>query len=83
MRVLILALGFASAFALPSVAAPTSNDAQLQQAEYRYYSYDRDYGRGRWGYGADCRSLRRACLYKEELGEVGRGNCQRYRELCR
>ena len=33
--------------------------------------------------GADCRELRQACLHKEELGEEGRGNCRRYREVCR
>ncbi len=38
---------------------------------------------GRSGYGPDCRTLRRSCLYKGELGEVGRGNCERYRRLCR
>lgn len=81
MRAYILALGFACAFATPTVAAPAPDDGQLlQQVNYRY---DRDYGRGRWGYGVNCRELRRACLNKEELGEVGRGNCQRYRELCR
>jgi hypothetical protein len=32
--------------------------------------------------GADCRELRAACMHKEELGETGMGNCQRYRELC-
>jgi hypothetical protein len=32
--------------------------------------------------GGDCRELRAACMHKEELGETGRGNCQRYRELC-
>jgi hypothetical protein len=32
--------------------------------------------------GADCRELRAACMHKEELGEAGQGNCQRYRELC-
>jgi hypothetical protein len=83
MRALILALGFASAFVMPTVAAPASDDAKIQQAEYRNYRHDRDDGRGRWGYGVDCGELRRACLYKGELGEVGRGNCQRYRELCR
>jgi len=31
----------------------------------------------------DCDELRRACLYKEELGEQGTGNCRRYRRLCR
>ena len=29
-----------------------------------------------------CRDLRRACMYKEELGEQGGGNCRRYRRLC-
>jgi hypothetical protein len=29
-----------------------------------------------------CRELRRACEMKDELGEQGRGNCQRYRERC-
>ena len=31
----------------------------------------------------DCRELRRACLFRDELGERGQGNCRRYRELCR
>jgi hypothetical protein len=26
--------------------------------------------------------LRKACLHKNELGEQGMGNCQRYREMC-
>ena len=30
----------------------------------------------------NCRELRRACEMKEELGERGQGNCQRYRQLC-
>jgi hypothetical protein len=34
------------------------------------------------GYAPDCRELRAACMHKEELGEQGRGNCQRYRQLC-
>jgi hypothetical protein len=33
--------------------------------------------------GGGCWQLRQACLHKEELGEEGMGNCQRYRELCR
>jgi hypothetical protein len=39
------------------------------------------YGGGGDG-GVDCRELRAACMHKEELGETGRGNCRRYRELC-
>jgi hypothetical protein len=41
------------------------------------------YGHHRhYGYAPDCRELRAACMHKEELGEQGRGNCRRYRELC-
>ena len=29
-----------------------------------------------------CEELRRACMYKEERGEEGMGNCRRYRETC-
>ena len=38
---------------------------------------DVQYGRGNY-----CERLRRACVYKEERGEVGEGNCQRYRREC-
>jgi hypothetical protein len=34
------------------------------------------------GGGRECRQLRAACMHKEELGEQGQGNCQRYREMC-
>ncbi|WP_457798230.1 hypothetical protein [Methylocystis sp. S23] len=79
MRSYILASCMMAAFAPPVAAAPSdpAPEARIQQITHR------DYNRGRWGYGADCRELRRACLYKEDLGEQGRGNCRRYRELCR
>ena len=32
--------------------------------------------------GDHCERLRRACAYKEERGEVGEGNCRRYRAEC-
>lgn len=78
MRLLILASFMSALFALPVAASPggPGSGAQIYQANHR------DNYRGRWGYGADCRELRRSCLYKE-LGEGGRGNCRRYRELCR
>lgn len=44
------------------------------------YGY-RPHYRGGYG-GGSCRELRAACMHKEELGEVGRGNCRRYRETC-
>ena len=34
-----------------------------------------------WG-GGYCARLRRACQFKEERGEVGEGNCRRYRAEC-
>jgi len=34
-----------------------------------------------WG-GGYCARLRRACIYKYERGEVGEGNCRRYRREC-
>jgi hypothetical protein len=34
-------------------------------------------------YGASiCAQLRRACMYKRQLGESGSGNCARYRARC-
>lgn len=41
-------------------------------------------GGGHWEHrrGGQCRELRAACMYKEDLGEVGQGNCRRYRENC-
>ena len=32
--------------------------------------------------GGYCERLRRACIYKEERGEWGQGNCRRYRDEC-
>jgi hypothetical protein len=37
--------------------------------------------RVQWG-GGYCERLRRACVYKAERGEVGEGNCRRYRAEC-
>lgn len=84
MRAYILAACLAALFTLPAVASPTPIDTGSGASLLQIRDYERgEYRRGRWGYGPDCRELRRACLYKEELGEVGRGNCQRYRALCR
>ncbi len=33
-------------------------------------------------YAGYCERLRRACIFKEERGEWGRGNCHRYRVEC-
>jgi hypothetical protein len=81
MRAYVLAACLVTTLAWPAAAVPVEfgSEAGVVQVNQRGYSRDS----GRWGYGADCRELRRSCLYKEELGETGRGNCARYREMCR
>jgi hypothetical protein len=44
----------------------TARTSGLERIQYRGY----------------CDYLRRACEYKRELGEVGQGNCRKYREEC-
>lgn len=74
MRTYLFALvGALALFAGPAFA----QDIELGPGGVRVYRHHHN------GYGADCRALRQACLHKEELGEEGRGNCQRYREICR
>jgi hypothetical protein len=41
------------------------------------------YAGGRYFMRMGVRNLRQACLHKEELGEEGMGNCQRFRRMCR
>jgi hypothetical protein len=77
MRSLILASALAALFMAPGFAPPAfaGDEAQIEKVDHRR-------SHGRWGYGPDCRELRRACMYKRELREEGRGNCERYRRLC-
>lgn len=53
------------------------DDGRGYYGERRYYE-ERRAGPPR----GMCRELRRACMFKEELGEEGMGNCRRYRRLC-
>jgi hypothetical protein len=81
MRTHILALGVTAALLLPSGAGPARAGAievGPGGVHFGWRHHQRHYG-----YGADCRELRDACMHKEELGETGRGNCRRYREVCR
>jgi hypothetical protein len=75
MRTLLIAalLGFAG----PALAQDL--DIGPGGVEISPYGHHRRHDRDR----GDCRELRAACMHKEELGEEGQGNCQRYRELCR
>ncbi len=76
MRTQLLALIGA---ALISIPAPTF--AQGIEFGPGGVRVDRGYHR-HYGYGGNCRELRKACLNKDELGETGQGNCARYRRLC-
>ena len=73
--VLAAGLGFAS---IPSaVATPYGaavRDAGVLENVVEQVQY--------WGGGGYCGRLRRACIYKEERGELGEGNCRRYRAEC-
>ncbi|RPH72746.1 MAG: hypothetical protein EHM78_02250 [Myxococcaceae bacterium] len=37
---------------------------------------------GGGGRGGRCERLRRACMFKDERGDRGQGNCRRFREEC-
>ena len=83
MRAILLAVGMAALITIPVTGPATATDIQttpvgihvgpfwFHHHHYRHY-----------GYGADCRDLREACLRKGELGETGQGNCRRYRAVC-
>lgn len=80
-----IALGLcatAALLALPSTGSAQGfyfgpGGVQIDDGRRDYYE-ERRYRRER----GMCRELRQACLYKEELGEEGMGNCRRYRRLC-
>lgn len=71
----LMAIGIAVLNIGPSSAAPISigkvGDANAFVGFHQHAQY-----------GGYCETLRRACLYKEQLGEVGDGNCRRYRREC-
>jgi uncharacterized low-complexity protein len=81
MRIYALAV---AAAALLVVAVPASAQRfEIGPGGIRVYE---DAPRG--GYyegrrsGGRCEELRLACQHKDRLGEVGEGNCRRYRETC-
>ena len=76
MRALVAAVILAVGSGLVGVeAAPVGVDirASVSEGVVEQVQY--------WG-GGRCERLRRACIYKEERGEVGEGNCRRYRQEC-
>src|SRR5262245_35366189 len=81
MRVVISAMILAAGLLLGNVpgavAAPAGANVRgigLAESAAEHVQYG-------WG-GRYCERLRRACVYKEERGEAGEGNCRRYREEC-
>jgi len=84
MRTYILAIATAALFAIPTAAFSESVYFGFGPGGVRIgpsYGYHRLYDR--YEGGGRCAELRQACLHKQELGEVGMGNCQRYRAMCR
>ena len=76
MRKIILGLLMAAGAgvaALPSSAAPLASTAPRTEAGLVEQVQMSGF----------CRRLRRACEFKHERGEVGEGNCRRYRRECR
>lgn len=68
-----LMAGIALLAVSPANAAPGSQRPDTDRAAIQHNVQYR---------GGYCESLRRACLYKRELGEVGQGNCRRYQLEC-
>ena len=75
MRRIVLALcmafglvfaGHSAASAAPAGKADLGIGTSLTQVQYAGY----------------CEKLRRSCVYKVERGEIGQGNCHRYRVEC-
>ena len=57
---------------------PLQPDTNLRQlVQYGGWRAERHYS-----YRRHCARLRRACIFKEERGQVGEGNCRRYRRQC-
>jgi hypothetical protein len=78
MRKVSLAIAMAAFFALPTSAF--SQSVEFGPGGFRIDPYRHGYYRH--GSYEQCRELRAACMHKEELGEEGRGNCERYRRIC-
>jgi hypothetical protein len=77
IRGMLLAAGLGLAGVPAASAAPISGGEVRGTTVLQGLQEQVQYGRGRY-----CERLRRACIYKEQRGEVGEGNCRRYRSEC-
>ena len=73
---LLLAIGVGFAGLSSASAAPIASGDMGQGTMVSGMVQKVQYG------GNYCERLKRACIYKEERGEVGQGNCHRYRVEC-
>jgi len=82
MRTYALIITVAALFVVP--VAGFAQTFEIGPGGFRVYEDRPTYGRGNDGPrgGGYCEQLRSACVNKERLGEVGEGNCRRYRETC-
>jgi hypothetical protein len=76
LSAIILAGGVGLIGTTSVLASPIGSGVQSANA-FESVVVKTEHRRGRY-----CERLRRACIYKEERGEVGEGNCRRYRREC-
>jgi hypothetical protein len=76
MRTYIIALSFLVPLAFSDAATALPNRPAVQSEGMTQLAQYREESRY-------CRRLRRACENKAERGEMGEGNCRRYRRECR
>ncbi len=82
-------VGPIAAVAAPSTSLRAAGEgaALVQRAQHwgdRGYNHRDRYGDrdGHWHRQRYCERLRRACIYKDERGDWGQGNCRRYHYEC-
>jgi hypothetical protein len=68
----MLASGMGVVVLSAASATPVTRDGMMGQGVVEQAQYESRY----------CRRLRRACENKDIRGEVGEGNCRRYRREC-
>ena len=72
----VTSLSATAATSLPAPPVPPETSL-AEPAQYGGWRGEREYS-----YRRHCARLRRACMFKEQRGEVGEGNCRRYRREC-
>ena len=79
---LVLAASMVAVLTTPATASTPVPGIQSETTPYQLVQYGGWRGERDYSYRRYCARLRRACMYKEERGQVGEGNCRRYRQEC-